>query len=91
MGVPWLGTPTNLVVKIPCFHLIGLGSTPGLATEIPHQATTCHGPLHPPTKKIGVPITMQWVKNPTAVAQVTMEMRLWSPAWHGGIKDPATL
>ena len=30
---------------------------------------------------------MQWVKNLTAVAQVTVEALLQSPAWHSEIKN----
>ena len=33
----------------------------------------------------GVPTVAQWVKNPTAVAQVG------SLAWHSGLKDPGLL
>ena len=31
---------------------------------------------------------MQWVKNLIAVAWVTVEVQIWSPAWHSGLKDP---
>ena len=31
--------------------------------------------------RMGVPTVVQWVKNPTAVAQVTMEVRVQSLAW----------
>ena len=31
----------------------------------------------------------QWVKDLTAVAQVTEEAQVWSPAQHSGLKDPA--
>ena len=31
---------------------------------------------------------MQQVKNPTAVAQVTAEAQVQSPAWLCGLKDP---
>ena len=30
---------------------------------------------------------VQWVKNMTAVAQVTAEARVGSPAWHHELKD----
>ena len=30
----------------------------------------------------------QWVKNPTAAAQVTAEVQVQLPAWHKGLKDP---
>ena len=31
----------------------------------------------------------QWVKNPTPVAWVPVDVWVQSPAWHGGLKDPA--
>ena len=31
--------------------------------------------------KIGVPAMAQWVKNPTAAAQVAAEVQVGSPAW----------
>lgn len=31
------------MVRIDCFHCCGPGSTPGLETEIPHQAALHHG------------------------------------------------
>ena len=34
---------------------------------------------------------VQWVKNPTAVVQVAVEVQVWSPAWHNGLKDLALL
>ena len=34
---------------------------------------------------------MQWVKNPTAVAQVAMEVQVHSSAQHSRLKDPALL
>ena len=40
-------------------------------------------------KGLGVPAMAQWVKNPTAVAQVTAEAQVQSPAPHSGLKDPA--
>ena len=33
--------PGGLEVRIWCFHHCGLGSIPGLGTEIPHQAACC--------------------------------------------------
>ena len=33
-----------------------------------------------------LPTMAQWVKNPTAAAQVTMEVQVQSPAWHSGLK-----
>jgi len=45
-GVPWW-----LVVRIQHFHRCGLGSIPGLGTEIPHQATACHSHHSSPSKK----------------------------------------
>ena len=30
---------------------------------------------------------VQWAKNPTAVAQVTEEVQVRSPAQHSGLKD----
>ena len=30
----------------------------------------------------------QWVKNPTAAAQVTAAVQVQLPAWHKGLKDP---
>ena len=35
----------------------------------------------------GVPTLVQWVENPTAVAQVTAEVQVWSLAWFSGLKD----
>ena len=40
---------------------------------------------------IGGPVTVQWVKNPTEVAQVAAEVWVWFPACHSGLKDPALL
>ena len=37
---------------------------------------------------LGVPALAQWVKNPTAVARVTVEARVRSLAQHIGLKDP---
>ena len=31
---------------------------------------------------------VQWVKNPTLVAQVAVEAQVRSLAWHSGLKDP---
>ena len=31
----------------------------------------------------------QWIKNPTAAAQVTAEVWVGSLAWHSGLKDTA--
>lgn len=36
----------------------------------------------------GVPTMVQWVKNPTAAAQVAAGARVWAPAWHCSLKDP---
>ena len=36
----------------------------------------------------GVPAVVQWIKNPTAVAQVAVEAQVQSPAWHNGFKGP---
>ena len=30
----------------------------------------------------------QWVKNLTVAAPVAAEVRVQSPAWHSGLKDP---
>ena len=38
-------------------------------------------------QKRGVHTVAQWVKNPTVVAQVTVEMWVWSSAQHSGLKD----
>ena len=38
--------------------------------------------------KIGVPTMVQWVKNPTAVAWVTVEAQVRPPALCSGLKDP---
>ena len=37
--------------------------------------------------KRGVPAVAQWVKNLTAAAQVTVEVRVQSPAQHSELKD----
>ena len=39
-------------------------------------------------KGFEIPAVMQWVKNPTAVAPVTVGVRVRSLAWHSGLKDP---
>ena len=36
----------------------------------------------------GVPAVVQWLKNPTAVVQVTAEVWVRSPAPRSGLKDP---
>ena len=36
----------------------------------------------------GVPSMAQWVRNPTAVAQAAVEMRVPSPTPHDGLKEP---
>ena len=36
---------------------------------------------------MGVPTIAQWVKNLTAVAQVTAEVQVQSLVWHSGLKD----
>ena len=33
----------------------------------------------------------QWVKNLTALVQVTEEVQVQSPAWNSGLKDPVLL
>ena len=33
----------------------------------------------------------QWVKNPTAVDWVNVEVHVGSPTWHSGSKDPTLL
>ena len=38
---------------------------------------------------LGGPTVAQWIKNLTAVAQVTAEAQVQSPAWHSEFKDPA--
>lgn len=38
---------------------------------------------------LGVPAEVQWVKNLTAMAQASAETWVQSPAWCGGLKDPA--
>ena len=38
---------------------------------------------------VGLPTVAQWVKNLTVAAQVTVEVRVQTPAWHSGLKDPA--
>ena len=35
----------------------------------------------------GVPAVVQWVKDPTAVAQVAEEVEVGSLVWHSGLKD----
>ena len=35
-----------------------------------------------------VPTVVQWVKNPTAVAQVNVEVQVQSMAQHSELKDP---
>ena len=37
---------------------------------------------------IGVPAMEQWVKNLSAVAEVTVEVQVWSLALSSGLKDP---
>lgn len=34
----------------------------------------------------GVPAVAQWVKDPTAVVQVAVEVRIQSLAWHRGLR-----
>ena len=41
------------------------------------------------THMIGVPAVVQWVKNPTAVAQVSVEVVVQSPTHCSGLKDQA--
>ena len=36
---------------------------------------------------LGVPAVVQWVKNPTAVAQVAAGVQVQSLALHSGLKD----
>ena len=38
-----------------------------------------------------MPAAAQWVKNPTAAAEVAAEARVRSPAWSSGLKDLALL
>ena len=37
----------------------------------------------------GVLAVAQWVKNPTAAAQVAVEVQVRTPAWCSGLKDLA--
>lgn len=39
----------------------------------------------------GVSTMAQWVRNPTAAAQVTAETQVGFPAWCSGFKDPMFL
>ena len=39
-------------------------------------------------KNVGVSTVVQWLKNPTAVAQVAAEVRVQLLAQHSGLKDP---
>ena len=41
----------GLVIKTQCYHHCGQDSFPGLETEIPHQATVCHGKKKKKKKK----------------------------------------
>ena len=36
---------------------------------------------------LGVPTVVQWVKTPTAMAWVVVEVRVRAPAWRGVLKD----
>ena len=38
-------------------------------------------------QKTGVPAVAQWVKNPTVVARVAVEVRVPSLTWHRGLKN----
>ena len=38
-------------------------------------------------KSTGVPVVVQWVKNPTAVALVALKAWIQSEAWCSGLKD----
>ena len=40
---------------------------------------------------MGLPAVAQWIKNPTAVAQVTVEAGVHFLVWHSGLKDLALL
>ena len=40
---------------------------------------------------LGILAVVQWVKNPTAAAQVTVEMQVQSLAQHSGLKGQALL
>ena len=51
--------PGSPVVRTWCFHCRGMGSIPGLGTEIPHEATAC---WWPPSKKKNL-----WGEIPYAV------------------------
>ena len=74
------------------------------ADEVPSQSKPCgNGIAALPSKTstfllyskdikkcfVGVPTVVQWVKNPTAMARVAVEMQVWSLAGHSGLKDPA--
>ena len=37
---------------------------------------------------LGVPVVAQWVKNPAAVAQVSVDVQVQSSAQCSGLKDP---
>ena len=39
----------------------------------------------------GVPTVAQWIKKPTAVAQVTIEVQVRTPVWCSGLMDLALL
>ena len=49
--------------------------------------------VNPDNKHVstGVPAMVQWVKNPTAAAWVTAEVRVQSLGWRSRLKDPALL
>ena len=40
---------------------------------------------------MGLPAVAQWIKPPTAVAQVAAEAGVHSLVWHSGLKDLALL
>ena len=53
--------------------------------------SVCHLKKEEVEQRLGVPIVVHCVKNPTAVAQVIAEVQLQSLAQHSGLKDSALL
>ena len=52
-----------------------------------YYTTDCSNAVRLFTRHTGIPAVVQWVKNPTAAAQVAVEARAQSPAQQSGLKD----
>ena len=73
------------------FFLFALASSSSALDRISPQSRQSNLQFEIKTLRKGVLATVQWVKPPTAAAQVAVEVCVLSLAWYSGLKDLALL